>query len=53
MAYVVEYRGMVEEDEGASGDGALAASRKTRARAWLTVSAMAGMVATMFLATSD
>ena len=42
MVGVVEHSGVDEEDEGAGDGGALVASSKTRARAWLTASTMIG-----------
>jgi hypothetical protein len=39
---VMEYHGVDEKDEGVSGDGAPAASRKMRARTWLTASTLTG-----------
>ena len=45
--------GVDEEDEGAGGGGALAASRKMRARVWLMASAVARTVAMAFLTAND
>ena len=49
----LEYRRVDEEDKGMGDGGAPVASRKMRAWAWLRALAMAGTVATVFLATSN